>query len=96
MLAREGFIIANDADVHPAMAGSLSDYFKDAEVRSVLASSISLNGHLFGALTCMQVQEPQEWKPRQLTAMRQIAAPIGLALHRSSRLTADTGFGFFV
>ena len=98
-LETQGFVSASDADLHPATAGLFSPLRESARrpgrarVRSLLAASCAVNGHLFGAFTCSQVGERKEWTPRQLGMLRQIGAPASLALYRASRYTATTGFG---
>lgn len=92
-LEKEGFVSAADAMLHPATAGLLGRRLKGNGVRSLLAASCEVNGHLYGAFTCTQIGKPKEWTGRQLAMLRQIGAPASLALYRASRYTPTTGHG---
>jgi GAF domain-containing protein len=92
-LEQSGFVMAHNAQVHPATMGLLARRLSASGVRSLLASAFSVNGHLFGAFTCTQVGELREWTPRQLATLRQIGGPASLALYKASRFTPDTGLG---
>lgn len=92
-LEQDGFVSASDATLHPATAGLLGSRLRSNGVRSLLAASCSVNGHLYGAFTCTQIGEPREWSGRQLAMLRQIGAPASLALYRASRYTPTTGHG---
>lgn len=92
-LEHDGFVSASDAAHHPATAGLVAQRLKARGVSSLLATSCSVNGHLYGAFTCTQIGEPKEWTGRQLAMLRQISAPASLALFRASRFTPTTGYG---
>ena len=87
-----GYVMADDVHVHPATSGLFAKRLGTMGVRSLLASSFSVNGHLFGTLTCTDVGKSTVWTPRQLAMLRQIGGPASLALYKTSRFTADTGF----
>ena len=95
-LERDGYVSANDADYHPATNGLAGLKAGRKHVRSLLACSFAVNGHLFGAFTCTQIGARKEWTPRQLAMLRQIGGPASLALYRASRHTLTTGFGLFM
>jgi GAF domain-containing protein len=87
-----GFVMADDVHSHPATAGLFARRLGTMGVRSLLASSFSVNGHLFGTLTCTDVGKSSTWTSRQLAMLRQVGGPASLALYKTSRFTADTGF----
>lgn len=95
-LDKTGFVSAVDVGLHPATKGLFAQRLSGNGVRSLLAASCSVNGHLFGALTCTQVGERKEWTAKQLAMLRQIGSPASLALHRASRFTANTGHGLLL
>jgi GAF domain-containing protein len=88
-LERTGYVLAVDARTHPATAGFFSDQLSINGVRSLLASSFSVNGSLFGAFTCTQVQETKAWTPGDLAKLKRIGARASLALAGATQ-TAQT------
>ena len=92
-LEEDGYVVASDAHEHPATAGFFAQRLGARGVRSLLASSFSVNGQVFGAFTCTQVGEKMAWSAKQLAALRLIGGPASLALFKESRFTPDTGLG---
>jgi GAF domain-containing protein len=92
-LEAPGYVVAADARSHVATTGFFADRLEARGVRSLLAASFSVNGAVYGAFTCTQVDHPADWTPAQLGALRQIAARTSLGLFRRSRFTPNTGPG---
>ena len=90
-LEHSGFVLADDAQTHPATAGFFGRSLAVNGVRSLLAVSVAINGSLYGAFTCTQVGQQVEWTPGQLALLRRISPPLSIALHKASRFTANTG-----
>ena len=59
-------------------------------VRSLMASSFSINGCLFGAFTCTQVERAMNWTPLQLVMLKRIGARVSLALANAMRTSQPT------
>jgi GAF domain-containing protein len=85
-LARQGGVIAPDVNSHPRVLGLLRGYAQSQQVRSLMDAGISIDGMLYGALSCEQLGAPQQWSPRQLHLLRRVALRAGPAL---VRLVAD-------
>ena len=91
-----GYVMASNAQQHPATAGFFAKRLGARGVRSLLALAFSVNGKVFGAFTCTQVGEKMEWSGKQLAALRLIGGPASLALFKASRFTPDTGLAPFI
>lgn len=89
-LGRTGHVIAVDACTHPATAGFFSEKLSGNGVRSLMASSFSVNGRLFGAFTCTQVDRTMDWTPLQLATLKRIGARVSLALANATRTSPPT------
>jgi GAF domain-containing protein len=92
-LEQTGYVIASDARRHFATSNMFARHLEPHGVHSLLAASFSVNGKLYGAFTCTQVERPVEWTPRQLMLLRQIGSRVSLSLFKVSRFTPDTGLG---
>ena len=92
-LRAEGSVIAIDAATHPATAGFYETGLRPHGVVSLLSSAFSLNGELFGAFTCSQVDQPAFWTRRQLTILTRIGSRASLALASVSTHQLRTFFG---
>jgi GAF domain-containing protein len=84
MLLNEGCVVADDARSHPATHGFLRDYLVPENVYSLLDVCHSVNGELFGVVTCEQVGRPVTWSARQLQTVRQLVSRAGLTLREAS------------
>lgn len=84
-LLDEGCVVADDALTHPAVASYLAEYLVPEGVRSLLDVCHSVNGELFGVVTCEQIGAPAPWSARQLQTVRQLVARAGLTLREASR-----------
>lgn len=84
-LERCGHVLANDARTHPATRSFFEDHLKSSGVQSLMAAAFSLNGRLFGAFTCTQVDAPVAWSQRQLAILTKIGSRATLALASSPR-----------
>ena len=89
-LEKLGHVLADETCSHPATAGFFSDQLSVNGVRSLMASSFSINGRLFGAFTCTQVERATEWTPSQLAKLKRIGARISLALANATRTSQAT------
>jgi GAF domain-containing protein len=89
-LTTQGYVLAVDATLHPATAGFFGDKLGRTGVRSLMASAFSLNGEVFGAFTCTQLNEIAVWTPLQLAILKQIGARVSLALAGASRTIPAT------
>ena len=89
-LEETGHILANETCSHPATAGFFSEQLSVNGVRSLMASSFSINGCLFGAFTCTQVERPTNWTPLQLVKLKRIGARVSLALANAMRTSQPT------
>ena len=85
-----GHVLAPDARSHPATRSFFVGRPDGAGVRSLMAAAFSLNGKLYGALTCTQIGEPMTWTLQQLTMLRQIGARATLALAGASPHQLDS------
>ncbi len=83
-LDRVGHVVARDARSHPATKSFFDGRLSDRGVRSLMAASFSLNGRMFGAFTCTQIDEPMNWSIRQLAILTRIGSRATLALASSS------------
>lgn len=84
MLLEEGCVVADDARSHPACVGFLDEYLRPQNVFSLLDVCHSVNGELFGVVTCEQVDAPVTWSARQLQTVRQLVSRAGLTLREAS------------
>jgi GAF domain-containing protein len=82
-LQEEGHIVAPDAHAHPATAGLFVQNLESTGVKSLMAAAFSVNGILYGALTCTQLNEPKQWTSRQLQSLKRMGARASLALHQA-------------
>ncbi|HJW10615.1 MAG TPA: GAF domain-containing protein [Albitalea sp.] len=85
-LARQGGVIAPDVNSHPRVLRLLRGYAESQQLRSLMDAGISIDGMLYGALSCEQLGSPQQWSPRQLHLLRRVALRASPAL---VRLVAD-------
>ncbi len=92
-LREPGYVVAVDARSHEATTGFFADRLQARGVQSLLAASFSVNGTVYGAFTCTEVDRRADWTPQQLATLRQIAARSSLTLFRRSRFTPTTGPG---
>lgn len=84
LLLDEGCVVADDARSHPACVGFLQEYLVPQQVYSLLDVCHSVNGELFGVVTCEQVNGPVTWSARQLQTVRQLVSRAGLTLREAS------------
>lgn len=89
-LETSGHVLAADICSHPATAGFFSEQLGANGVRSLMASSFSINGRLFGAFTCTQVERATAWTPLQLAKLKRIGARVSLALANAKRTSQST------
>ncbi len=89
-LEQEGHVVAPYAKTHPATAGFFANSLAINGVESLLATSFSLNGQLFGAFTCTEVGSAQQWTPAQLVLLKRVAARASLSLAGASRISLPT------
>ena len=92
-LARRGHVIAHDAQTYPATRGFFERKTPGRTVRSLMAASFALNGELFGALTCTQLETAVHWTPLQFAILSRIGARATLALAAISPHQLDTFIG---
>ncbi|MEF7615549.1 GAF domain-containing protein [Aquincola sp. MAHUQ-54] len=83
-LLNEGCVVADDARSHPSTLSFLRDYLVPEDVYSLLDVCHSVNGELFGVVTCEQVGRPITWSARQLQTVRQFVSRAGLTLREAS------------
>lgn len=89
-LEQTGHVIAADAAEHFATSGFFSKWLQGNNVKSLLAAAFSVNGRLYGALTCTQVGVTMEWNLKQLGALRTIGTRTSLALANADRGATDS------
>jgi GAF domain-containing protein len=89
-LLRDGLVEAPDARHHPATAGFLEEYLLPQDVQSILDCSFSVNGQLWGAFCCEQTGAPVTWTPKQVRALRSVAARASLSLLQAFQSAYDT------
>ncbi len=89
-LRRDGHVLANDAQTHPATAGFFNKSLRSSRVCSLMTACFSVNGELFGAFTCTQVGHPVEWSSAQLAMLKRIGARASLALANGMRSRTET------
>ena len=89
-LTRDGQVVANDAQTHPATVGLFNQSLRAADVRSLMAACFSVNGALFGTFTCTQVGQQAAWSSAQLAMLKRIGSRASLALVSGTRSRTDT------
>jgi GAF domain-containing protein len=89
-LEQTGHVLAAETYSHPATSGFFSEQLSVNGVRSLMASSFSINGRLFGAFTCTQVEWATNWTPLQLAKLKRIGSRISLALANATRTSQPT------
>ena len=89
-LSRRGHVMAHDARTHPATKGFFEADLRSRGVKSLMAASFALNGSLYGALTCTQLDQAIRWTPVQLGALIRIGSRISLAIASASPHQLDT------
>jgi GAF domain-containing protein len=82
-LQRDGHIVAADILTYHATQGYFLEDLKTTNVKSLMAAAFSVNGQLYGAVTCTQVGEQMHWTLRQLQTLKRMGARASLALHRA-------------
>jgi GAF domain-containing protein len=92
-LRAQGSVVAVDAANHPATQGFYETGLRPRGVVSLLSVAFSLNGELFGAFTCSQVDHPAHWTRRQLAMLSRIGSRASLALASVSPNQLSTFFG---
>jgi galactokinase len=91
-LERMGHVMAENARAHPATRAFFDGSFSERRLVSLMAAAFSLNGKLFGALTCTQLDEPMAWSYRQLGILTKIGSRVTLALAGASVNQLDSLF----
>ena len=89
-LERTGHVIATAAKTHPATAGFFGKSLEVNGVESLLATSFSVNGVLFGAFTCTEVGKVRQWTPAQLLLLKRIAARASISLSGAGSVSSLT------
>ena len=89
-LEQTGHVLAVEAGSHPATAGFFNEKLSAYGVRSLMASAFSVNGRLFGAFTCTEVDRTMNWTPAQLAMLKRIGTRISLALANATRIAPAT------
>lgn len=79
-LLRDGSVVASDARHDPATRLFNEGYLVPLDIHSLLDVTFSVNGVVFGVLTCEQVAAPMKWTQRQLQWLRQIGSRASLTL----------------
>jgi len=90
VLEGTGYVMAADARTHFATASFYEKWLKPNGVQSLLAAAFSVNGRLYGAFTCAQVDGTMEWTRSQLATLRLIGSRMSLALANADRSPTDT------
>jgi len=81
-LGKQGGTVVPDVASSPRTASLLHDYSASQEVSSLMDVGISLEGMLYGTLSCEQVCTPLQWSPRQIYLLRYTALRAAPALVR--------------
>jgi hypothetical protein len=94
-LLRDGSVTAARAPGDPLGGDSASTalgiYMAAAGITALMDMGFSVNGVLFGAFSCEQVDAPPvEWNQRQLQSLRKIAARASLSLMHVLSMSVDT------
>ena len=89
-LEQAGHVLAVEARSHPATAGFFGEKLSANGVHSLMASAFSINGCLFGAFTCTEVERTMNWTPAQLALLKRIGARVSLALASATRIGSPT------
>jgi GAF domain-containing protein len=79
-LSKSGRVVAHDARIHPATHKFFGDHLRRGGVRSLIATPLSVNGKLFGAFACTQVDECVHWSVQHLILLRRISVRATLAM----------------
>lgn len=72
-LARQGGVIVPDVRSSLRLLPLMHGYVETQGVRSLMDTGISIDGMVYGAITCEDRCSVQLWSPRQLHLLRQIA-----------------------
>ena len=86
-LETEGCVIAHDARLHAATAPFFDPTLPSSPVRSMLAVPFSINGDLFGAFVCAELDRTTRWSAAQLSTLRRITVGISPPLARATSFT---------
>ncbi len=92
-LQRDGSVIVTRALNDPINSGVLGEYLAATQVTTLMDMSFSVNGVLFGAFSCEQLDTPVEWTQRQLQSLRKIASRASLTLMHVLSNSVDTAPG---
>ncbi len=79
-LSKSGRVVAHDARNHPATHRFFDDHPRRGGVRSLIAMPLSVNGELFGAFVCTQVDECVHWSVQHLVLLRRISVRATLTM----------------
>jgi GAF domain-containing protein len=89
-LLREGTVVAPNVAASPASQPFIDSYLGPQGVRALLDASYSVNGVLYGAFSCEQVDDPQPWTQQQVNLLRQISSRASLTLMHAINAQIDT------
>jgi GAF domain-containing protein len=89
-LLREGTVVAPNVAASPATRPFLDTYLVPQRVRALLDASFSVNGVLYGAFSCEQLEDPQPWTQQQVNLLRQISGRASLTLMHAINAQIDT------
>lgn len=72
-VARCGGFIASHVEEEARIPSLLRDTLDQCDVRSLLDVSISLNGMIYGIMSCEHVGSAAQWSPHQVELLRRLA-----------------------
>jgi len=79
-LATSGYVVANDALNHPTTRLFFEQKLTQLNVRSLVAAAFSVNGRLYGAFSCTQIDEPRRWTQMEVLLLKRLGANASLVL----------------
>lgn len=82
-LATSGHVIANNAPTHPTTRVFFEKKLTRLNVKSLVAAAFSVNGRLYGAFSCTQIDQPRQWTQMDVLMMKRIGANASLVLNEA-------------
>ena len=84
-LSTVGHVVANDAPSHPATRLFFEQKLTLLNVTSLVAAAFAVNGRLYGAFSCTQIDEPRQWTQMEVLLLKRIGANASLVLSEADK-----------
>ncbi|RYF40044.1 MAG: GAF domain-containing protein [Cytophagaceae bacterium] len=84
-LTSTGHVVADEAVSHPATRLFFEQKITQLNVRSLAATAFSVNGKVYGAFTCTQIDTPRHWTQKEIILLKRLGANASLVLREADR-----------